>query len=211
MVGIKRCTICNIEKKVTEFSKNKYSSSGLRPDCKECGKLTIDDRCELRIKNKVIKHTKKCNDCGVEKLLKEFPSRDSKGGVCPYCKGCYVIRNKINKQKHGYYKEYEQKRYANNPEKRALEYFKSDLKKNYGLSYDKYMSLLKKQDNKCAICKKETSENNKKLHVDHCHKTGAIRGILCRSCNHGIGNFKDKVELLKRAISYLNGELIYED
>ena len=57
---------------------------------------------------------------------------------------------------------------------------------------------LEKQAGKCAICDKETS-----LNLDHCHLTGKFRGMLCTSCNTGLGFFKDNVENLRRAVSYL--------
>ncbi len=69
--------------------------------------------------------------------------------------------------------------------------------------------MLKKQDGKCAICKKvETSVNKKTnkfkdLSVDHCHKTGKIRGLLCSRCNSGLGFFKDDLEIIKNAGLYL--------
>jgi DNA-directed RNA polymerase subunit RPC12/RpoP len=69
--------------------------------------------------------------------------------------------------------------------------------------------MLAVQDNKCAICGKEddtvlSSGAYKRLAVDHCHKTGKLRGILCENCNRGIGMFKDNQELLEQAIRYLN-------
>lgn len=55
----------------------------------------------------------------------------------------------------------------------------------------------------CAICGKPT-ENNRLLAVDHDHRTGAIRGLLCDSCNKGLGFFEEKTLLLKKAMMYLN-------
>jgi hypothetical protein len=72
-------------------------------------------------------------------------------------------------------------------------------KYRYGLSKEDFYLLKKEQDGKCKICGREM----KKYNIDHCHKTGKIRGILCTSCNMGIGMFKDDVELLEKVISYL--------
>lgn len=55
----------------------------------------------------------------------------------------------------------------------------------------------------CGICKKTVQENGKYLALDHCHKTGKIRGYLCHDCNLGIGNFKDDPNLLESAVTYL--------
>lgn len=73
----------------------------------------------------------------------------------------------------------------------------------YGLDYNSYMDLLKKQNYKCKVCKTQNKSYEKSLSVDHCHKTGRVRGLLCSSCNIGIGHFKDSIELLQSAIEYL--------
>lgn len=55
----------------------------------------------------------------------------------------------------------------------------------------------------CAICNKEIPPLGKGRHLDHCHKTNVIRGILCTHCNFGLGNFKDNIESLSKAMEYL--------
>lgn len=81
------------------------------------------------------------------------------------------------------------------------------LQKNFGLTIDDYNQILKKQNGVCAICFKK-SEKAKgrwgKLYVDHCHKTGKIRGLLCNRCNLGLGHFEDSPELLFSATNYLS-------
>lgn len=63
---------------------------------------------------------------------------------------------------------------------------------------------MKKQNNVCAICfKSELTVRNKNLAVDHCHKTGIIRGLLCSNCNRAIGLLKDNVVIIKSALKYL--------
>ena len=59
-------------------------------------------------------------------------------------------------------------------------------------------------ETKTADLKEQAKELNQKLSIDHCHKTGKVRGLLCKHCNHGLGKFKDDVNLLKIAIDYLN-------
>lgn len=74
---------------------------------------------------------------------------------------------------------------------------------------DNYNKLLLEQNHLCAICRKpETSRSSKYNHirdlaVDHCPKTGAVRGLLCNSCNTGIGNLKHNVDYMTEAIIYL--------
>lgn len=77
------------------------------------------------------------------------------------------------------------------------------LKMKFGLTVDEYNDLLSVQGGKCAICRTRTDRQKQHMAVDHCHQTGKIRGILCSSCNKGIGHFKDNPTLLNRAIVYL--------
>lgn len=85
----------------------------------------------------------------------------------------------------------------------------AQLQHRFGITIEQYEEKVAIQDNKCAICKKPEAAKDQKsqlikaLAVDHCHKTGKIRGLLCQKCNHGLGNFLDKIEYLNEAISYL--------
>ncbi len=67
-----------------------------------------------------------------------------------------------------------------------------------------YNNLVLEQENKCGLCEKSRIELKKDLLVDHCHKTGGVRKLLCHSCNNGLGMFKDDIQLLNKAIEYLN-------
>lgn len=77
--------------------------------------------------------------------------------------------------------------------------------KTYGLSKDEYDKMVLKQNGKCYICKKKQPLhiNNGELNIDHDHKTGKVRGLLCNSCNTGLGQFRDDRAALKRALRYL--------
>lgn len=83
------------------------------------------------------------------------------------------------------------------------------LKRNYGISYQQYQEMFDAQGGLCAICQRPETRVYKKtgdvmmLAVDHCHKTGTNRQLLCSFCNHGLGNFGDDVTLLCAAIAYL--------
>jgi hypothetical protein len=77
------------------------------------------------------------------------------------------------------------------------------LKANYGISLTEYNELLQKQNDKCAICQRDSSLFKKKLAVDHCHKTNKIRGLLCKDCNIGLGMFFDETDRMEKAINYL--------
>ena len=78
------------------------------------------------------------------------------------------------------------------------------LQKTYGISLDDFLKMLTNQDYSCAICTKDlTNVPYKNVHIDHCHETGKIRGVLCQTCNMGMGMFEDKIDILKAAIAYL--------
>lgn len=87
----------------------------------------------------------------------------------------------------------------NNPHKRSM----YEAKNRYGITEDEYKKLYKAQNGKCAICETPESELKRRLHIDHDHKTGKIRGLLCFLCNAGMGKFKDDPVLLKKAQEYL--------
>lgn len=78
--------------------------------------------------------------------------------------------------------------------------FKSRLKRTYGITFEQYKEILLHQSGVCAICARPQSA---KLHVDHCHITGKVRGLLCGSCNRALGLMKDNIDFLSKAITYL--------
>ena len=88
---------------------------------------------------------------------------------------------------------------ACHPEQRKQHSRKHSLKK-LGLTPGKYEELLLAQSGCCAIC---GCRPKRTLAVDHDHKTGHVRGLLCWCCNSGLGQFKDQLKLLKKAADYL--------
>ena len=81
--------------------------------------------------------------------------------------------------------------------------FNARLIRTYGIDLVEYNKLLVKQKHSCYICKTHKDKFEKRLFVDHNHKTGKVRGLLCLSCNYAIGASKDSVIILKRMIKYL--------
>jgi hypothetical protein len=83
------------------------------------------------------------------------------------------------------------------------------LRSKYGITSAQYDTMLSAQNGGCAICG-STSPKSRfgKFHVDHCHSTGAVRGLLCSPCNTAIGLLGDKPEVAEAAASYLrkNGQ-----
>jgi hypothetical protein len=127
--------------------------------------------------------------------------------------------DKVNKKYYAEHKEeqteYKRNWYLKNQERRKLrasEIYHSkgisvkrqnNLMANYNLSLEGYNKLFQVQSGCCAICKRHQSEFKKALCVDHDHKTGKIRGLLCQKCNQGLGLFNDNVLLLREAILFL--------
>lgn len=80
--------------------------------------------------------------------------------------------------------------------------------KKYGLTSQEYNNLLLECNNLCSICKnsettKHRNGNIKSLSIDHCHKTGKVRSLLCTNCNIVLGKFNDSIKLFENTISYL--------
>lgn len=97
-------------------------------------------------------------------------------------------------------REKERKRYADNPEKHK----DIRLKSIYGISLKEYKAMYDSQNGECAICGTyKLSYGKGGLSVDHCHKTGKVRKLLCTPCNAALGKFKDNVQNMEKAIKYL--------
>lgn len=74
------------------------------------------------------------------------------------------------------------------------------LKRNYGITLSQYAEIYRIQGGKCALCARDIHD---RAPLDHNHKTGAVRGILCRTCNIDIGRFDDDPDRLRAAAAYL--------
>lgn len=77
------------------------------------------------------------------------------------------------------------------------------LQQRYGIDLDEYERLLASQDGGCAICGEAYCQDGRKLHVDHDHSTGEVRGLLCHRCNTAIGLLKDDPNVVTKAVAYL--------
>ena len=106
-------------------------------------------------------------------------------------------RKKNLDKSRGYTRTYRQKY----PERLPEIHRRADLKRKYGLTAGQYMELLDQQKGRCAIC--DVAPNGVNLAVDHVHATGKIRGLLCSSCNNGLGRFRESASLLRRALAYV--------
>jgi hypothetical protein len=145
--------------------------------CKTCSSLNREEALRNHSPNR------DCRDCGEIKPLTEFYRKNA-----TQCKPCANIAT----------------RQWQKSNKDAVKDIKrrTKLKAKYGLSLAEYKEMLEAQGGGCAIC--GSNDDGRNLSVDHCHVTGAIRGVLCSSCNMAIGLLKDSAELLIRAAGYLS-------
>lgn len=130
---------------------------------------------------------KKCFDCKrILELSQYVNNKHRKDGKSHCCRQCTRRRTKE------YYGEY--------PEKRTDKW----LKTRYGITIDDYKRMYSEQNGKCYICKTDKAPSKfKRFSVDHCHKSGKVRGLLCRNCNLILGGAKDSEEILLNCIEYL--------
>lgn len=84
-------------------------------------------------------------------------------------------------------------------------YRSSYLKRKYNITLDDYNRMVNEQNNLCKVCGKPGDESNKNsvLHIDHCHSTGRVRGLLCDNCNRALGMVKEDIVILEALINYI--------
>ena len=144
---------------------------------------------------------KVCSKCKQTKDISNFYFRKDASCFRNECKECLKKVSKKN-----YFKKWDENKIKHNVHYHTKRRYERVFKK-YNITEAQYNSLLKKQNNTCAICKLPMklygSFKKVYLHVDHDHKTGKVRGLLCNCCNMGIGNLKDDINLLYNAIEYL--------
>ena len=172
-ISTKVCICCKLKLPTDEFFKKVKSADGLMPYCKKCG----------REKHKQWRDRKR-------EHLKEYRER-TKDKRNARRRELYASDPKRRQRACESARQYR----LDNPRSRR----KSDLQK-YNLGLEEYDQMLESQNGQCAICGKR---QHKKLFVDHNHKTGKVRGLLCNNCNFGIGQFQDDFNLLLSAIEYL--------
>jgi hypothetical protein len=136
---------------------------------------------------------KQCRSCKEYKENSQFYRyARNNGGLRHDCKKC---TNAYNFEK--------TKLPTNIPRKKVYER-RSRLKHKYGISLLDYEKMLKKQNYMCPICNTHQKDIPKNLAIDHDHKTGKVRGLLCGKCNRAIGLFYDSSENCTRAAKYLD-------
>lgn len=145
-----------------------------------------------------------CPKCKQSLPHTAFNKSNRRDGLQTYCRSCHnaIQREKYNSDPAEKVKRQmrERKRNSLNP----LAKKDSELRRLYGIGIDVYLKMLQDQEEVCKICKQEC-KTKYSLSVDHDHKSGKIRGLLCNRCNRAIGMFEDNPELLRLAAEYIDG------
>jgi hypothetical protein len=159
-----------------------------------------------------IPSTKVCTKCLAEKPLERFNAerrqKDGRRARCQVCERADTneYRQRRDEAQRARAKAGEQ-RWRRTPKGRAVKR-RERLRRSFGISITEYDQILAAQNGCCAICCRPEIRGArgggiKHLAVDHDHAQGTVRGLLCHSCNIGLGNFGDDLELVEKAAAYL--------
>jgi hypothetical protein len=185
--GTRLCLMCEKYKPLTDFSDKKLEQPSNY--CKTCFTPIIKEKTSKTIKKRKYNSPSGqsyCFGCETYKPIEQFAKNKRRAnGIHTHCKSCVKISNAINRESN----------------------MLNSKSRRYGVTKEKYQTMLDDQDGVCAICGKPESRLSKgvisTLSVDHDHDTGEVRGLLCSKCNQGLGFFGDSAENLSNAIDYL--------
>lgn len=180
--GLRFCGGCREWKLRDVFQMKRMGQAGLGRRCPAC---VLEASRVARAKYRAAYQgprceTKVCPGCGEQKAASHFrPAPGHASGLRIRCKECESADRRL---------------------------------KTYGVSRDQLIEMFLQQGGVCAICRvpldlvvpRAERSQRKQAHVDHDHETKRVRGLLCYTCNDGLGKFKDDVALFERAVEYLN-------
>ena len=195
-MATKTCYLCNKDLPLSSFHKRSKNPDGLDNRCMDCVNKNARRLHAIRNppKEPDPEGFKTCTKCGELKQISEFnPRYDGTDKVYPSCRLCQQIKQT----------EYQKAKRAADPEGEAKKQREAQIKYKYGITPDQYEEIFESQDYKCAICGTEECASGKSFSIDHDHKTGEVRGILCMDCNVSLGKLKDDPELFRKAAEYL--------
>ncbi|MFB6521786.1 endonuclease VII domain-containing protein [Streptomyces sp. NPDC056401] len=177
--GEKRCARCEVIKPLDAFASNRSRPDGLQYYCRPCVAEYHQQRQIAKGKN-------------------VRPRVEAPVGH-KYCRRCKEIKP---------HSEWDRNKTASDGRStrckacRAVESRAGHLKRSYGMTEADRDEMIAAQGGICLICKKRAA-----VHVDHCHTTGRVRGVLCFNCNTAIGKLGDDPDAARRVVSYLEGNL----
>lgn len=191
--GLRRCRDCSEWKALDQFCASSKRPGGRGSYCKLCFNERSKASYARRVRAKFDREVREgrvvpeghrfCPACNAVKPFDAFPrNRADASGYATYCKPCHNTKTRETKERlYGGNREYH-------------------LRQRYGVGEKEFQELLAEQGGVCAVCGGADPQ-----HLDHDHRTGWVRGILCFNCNGGLGQFRDSPMRLARAITYLRG------
>jgi hypothetical protein len=205
MVEEKLCPKCGETKTAAQFYVSAKRPNGLSSYCRECQVRDTKSRYSAHPRWKAPEGQKWCPGCKdclpIDSFGKNASAHD---GLATYCKPCAVkIVTKSRHKNPTSHRESSKRWREKNPERHA----DNHARWKYGVEHGSYARMLEAQNGKCAICgTTQPGLRISRFHIDHCHETGKVRGLLCSPCNTGLGQFKHDTTLLKAASDYLLAE-----
>jgi len=197
----KRCSKCRGVFTPADFYRDSAQKTGLTSWCRRCINTKNANLTAARHERDPLKNLppdkKHCPKCKRVRDVEFFcVSRRSARGRVSWCRDCTSESQKRRREKEdpGWTKVI-----------RRQAHLKYRLKQ-LGLTMEDYEDMILEQGNRCAICGSSPEDSRAKnpvLHIDHCHETGRVRGLLCRGCNHGLGSFGDDPRRVLLAARYL--------
>lgn len=172
------------------------------PQCDSATRYVVNDLCVACIRRSASKHRKVAAKQNADL---PFGAR-FEGNPCPDCGG--TTRYRRSYKCVACLPKAMAARWAArpNPADSLKKNRASQLKRNYGVTPEQVELLLISQNGVCAVCSRPEAGGRGDWHVDHCHVTGVVRGLLCHFCNVGIGCLRDSASLLRKAADYLHDE-----
>ncbi len=180
MTDVKHCSICNCAKPLTDFYQWPNKKIKVSAYCKPCTKQRVKEREKAKPDQYKAMH-KAHREKNKEKLATYFAEYRAD-----------PERREKAMERSRQWRQDNRERHDDN-----------HRRSKYGLAPGEYARMLVAQDGKCAICGVTEAGGKGTFHVDHCHRSKAVRGLLCHHCNLMLGHARDNVEVMESAIRYL--------
>lgn len=189
MTDTKQCSKCGQMKPCTfeYFYHSKDSADGFRPDCRACFRTP-----EQRERKNAHDRVRRASDSAYRERRREIKRR-YRANMAPERRERELVSMRERARQWGESMPPEQREARRKQSRRRY------IQGEYGLTDEQYQALWEAQGGLCAVCRRRFQ----KLQIDHCHETGAVRGLLCGNCNFAIGRLGDTPAALMRAVNYL--------